>query len=426
MYSASNSNFSRTRKLPLARIFSFILSISSNGGNKGLGIKISEFFRNASRAHLIEDLGSVNTSSVVRARNKIPYKEFSDTMDNAIKIAYENFPRSKKYQWKNLSVYAVDGSKYTLPSSDILRDEFDPTSGFDKGKSGKGHYPQCLVSTVYDVFRRIPVARSIAPVNSSEREEFLGLLNKIPSNGVIVFDRGYPSYEMFYNLKNQYKGYFLFRNPISNTFKEVTNFLESAQTDGIIYLKQGVNFKKKYGLEITSNDIIKLRIIVSSRPNGEKNIFLTNLFDKELFNAKDMCNLYHKRWEVEVSYRNEKESIDIEDFHSKNPNGIKQELYAVAIMTIITRTISAMMTDEKDIDSKEPQFKNAIIVLANDAAIFVAKNIKNAIKVLRQIVVDIKYQVYYKPKNKRKNYQRITKKAMNKWIKGRNKVILKP
>ncbi len=428
MHSTSKTDFSRTRKLPLSRIFSFILSISSNGGNKGLGIKISEFFRNASRTNLIEDLASVNKSSIIKARNKIPHEEFSDVMDQAVKIAYDNFPKSKKYQWKDLSVYAVDGSKYTLPSSDVLRDEFDPKSGFDneKNKSGKGHYPQCLVSTIYDVFRRIPIARSIATVNSSEREEFNALLGKIPDNGLFVFDRGYPSYEMFYNLKNQYHGYFLFRNPISNTFKEVTDFLKTGQTDGIILLRPGVNFKKKYRLEIKKNDIIKLRIIISTKENGEKNIFLTNLFDKVLFQAKDISNLYYKRWEVEVGYRNEKESIDIESFHSKNPNGVKQELYAVAIMTIIARTITAMTTDEEDIDSKEPQLKNAIITLANDAAIFIGTNIKRSIKILKQIINDIKRQLYYRPKKKRKNYPRITKRAINKWIKGRSKVIVNP
>ncbi len=412
--------------MPLSRIFSFILSISSNGGNKGLGIKISEFFKNASRANLIEDVDTINKSSVIKARNKIPFEEFADTMDLAVKIAYENFPKSAKYQWNKLSVYAVDGSKYTLPSSDILREEFDPTSGFDKKKSGKGHYPQCLVSTVYDVFRRIPIARSIAPVDTSEREEFLDLLYKIPSNGLFVFDRGYPSYEMFYNLKNKYKGYFLFRNPISNTFKEVENFLESGQKDGIIFLKPSRNFLKKYNLETKNNNIIKLRVIISVRPNGEKIIFLTNLFDKTIFKANDICDLYYKRWEIEVNYRNEKESIDIEYFHSKNPNGIKQELYAIAIMTIITRTISAMTTDEKDINSKEPQFKNAIITLANDIAIFVSKNIKKATKILKQIIKEIKHQIYYRPKRKRKSYQRITKKAINKWINGRNKILKNP
>jgi hypothetical protein len=37
---------------------------------------------------------------------------------------------------------------------------------------GKGHFPQCLVSTAYDVFRRLPVARTIVGIPAAnERDE---------------------------------------------------------------------------------------------------------------------------------------------------------------------------------------------------------------------------------------------------------------
>ena len=62
--------------------------------------------------------------------------------------------------------------------------------------------------------------------------------------------------------------------------------------------------------------------------NGEKTVFLTNMFDEIVFKTEELCELYYKRWEIEVNYRNEKESLDINYFHSKNPNVIKQELYA--------------------------------------------------------------------------------------------------
>ena len=100
-----------------------------------------------------------------------------------------------------MSVYAIDGSKYTLPATDEIRKEFDPQSGLSS--PGKGHYPQCLVSTAYDVFKRFPVARCVAPYNTSEREEAGKLLPSIESGGVILFDRGYPGYAFLKTLKKQ-------------------------------------------------------------------------------------------------------------------------------------------------------------------------------------------------------------------------------
>ncbi len=100
-------------------------------------------------------------------------------------------------------MFAIDGSKYHLPASNALRLAFDPDSGLDH--PGQGHYPQCLVSTAYDVFRRLPVARTVQPMaHANEREEVKTLLPHVPSGGVLLLDRGYPSYELIAYLQRHY------------------------------------------------------------------------------------------------------------------------------------------------------------------------------------------------------------------------------
>lgn len=111
-----------------------------------------------------------------------------------------------------LSVFAIDGSKYRLPAADALRKAFDPDSGLDH--PGQGHYPQCLVSTVYDVFRRLPIARTVQSIaHANEREEVKVLLPQIPLGGVLLFDRGYPSYDLIDYLLRRYRG--LLGHPLS-------------------------------------------------------------------------------------------------------------------------------------------------------------------------------------------------------------------
>ena len=108
--------------------------------------------------------------------------------------AYDIWPADDgRYLWHGMSVFALDGSKYMLPATEEIRDDFDPSSGLEN--KGKGHYPQCLVSTVYDVFRRLPVARSVVGNDNSEREEMKKLVSFVPPGSVWMFDRGYPSYE---------------------------------------------------------------------------------------------------------------------------------------------------------------------------------------------------------------------------------------
>lgn len=81
---------------------------------------------------------------------------FQNILKHTVQLAYELLPQKPEYLWHGMSVYAVDGSAYTLPATEENRKEFDPNSGLNH--RGKGHYPQCLVSTAYDVFRRLPIA----------------------------------------------------------------------------------------------------------------------------------------------------------------------------------------------------------------------------------------------------------------------------
>lgn len=109
-------------------------------------------------------------------------------------MGYKFFPEDSKYLWKGKSVFGIDGSKFTLPATAEIREDLDPKSGL-KHRS-KGHYPQCLISTVYDVFRRLFVARTIVDNKGSEREEAKLMLPYVPSNGILMFDRGYPSWQL--------------------------------------------------------------------------------------------------------------------------------------------------------------------------------------------------------------------------------------
>jgi len=103
-------------------------------------------------------------------------------------------------------LFAIDGSKYNLPASVALRAASDPDSGLDR--PGKGHYPQCLVSTACDVFRRLPIARTVQPIAlANEREEAKALVPHIPKGGILLFDRGYPSYDLADYLIRHYQGY---------------------------------------------------------------------------------------------------------------------------------------------------------------------------------------------------------------------------
>ena len=134
---------------------------------------------------------------------------------------------------------------------------------------GKEHAPQCLVSTAYDVFRRLPIARTVQPMaEANEREEVKALLPQIPHGGVLLFDRGYPSYDLLEHLQHQYEGLWVLRCPASHTFPAVETFVHFAKTE------------------------VRLRAIRMKSSSGEISVFLTTLQADARFPTQAVLDLY--------------------------------------------------------------------------------------------------------------------------------------
>jgi hypothetical protein len=321
---------------------------------------------------------------------------------DAVRLAYDLWPTSAADTWLGLSVFAIDGSKYRLPASDALRKAFDPDSGLHH--PGKGHYPQCLVSTVYDVFRRLPIARTVQSIaNANEREEVKALLPHIPIGGVLLLDRGYPSYDLIDYLLRHDSGYWVFRCPTAATFPAVEAFVQSCQTEATLTLTPP---KAKP---------ITLRAVRMVSPEGELSVLLTNLQDPTRFPAAAMIALYFRRWTVETHYRDEKTSLDIETFHSQTENGIRQELFAIVIMAVMARLLMALMTDTDHPAGAEPQFKHAMISLAEEAFVLTPKCPELALMIFTELLHEIARVRYYRPKTPRPSQPRVSKKPINKW-----------
>jgi hypothetical protein len=91
-------------------------------------------------------------------------------------------------------------------------------------------------------------------------------------------------------------------------------------------------------------------------PDGGLSILLTDLFDSKTFSIQAMRSVYYKRWGVEVHYRDDKEIAEIETFHSRSSNGVLQEIYASAIMNVISRILMIVAVDPIEGEKSEPQF----------------------------------------------------------------------
>lgn len=417
-------DFVRIRVLTFTRIITFILSIVGTGKDKGIDTKLAEFFRNARRADLFFDVLTVHRSSFTKAREKVNWEIFHRLLKKSVSLAYDYMDNDEKNLWHGMSVFAIDGSKFDLPATDEIRLLYDPESGLDY--VGKGHYPKCLISTLYDLLRDIPIDRTVVPNNSSEREEVKRLLPSVPENSVLVFDRGYPSYDLISYLKDNHKGYYLFRCPASSTFKAVEDFIKFGKDEDIIYISPSQGYlKKNQCRDRKENNLIKLRVIKVRNSDGTLSVLLTNLLNNKEYTLSEIIELYSHRWGIENFYRDEKSIHRIEIYHSKTINGILQELYAILILSVITRTLMSIAEKFFCSEGQEIQFKNAMITVASEAAVFASNNPIIAAEIFYEILEGISKVKYYRSKEKRASQERISKGNKGKWEKKREKTIKK-
>lgn len=424
------------------KLVTFILSITSSGKGKGVDSKSGEFFRNARRSGLWPDSKAIHRSSLTKARKKIPWEVFEQIHSDAVELAYEMWPNESygidgvadagAYTWKGMSVFSFDGSKFMLPATAELRKEFDPGSGLEN--KGRGHYPQGLISVAYDVFRRLPFAQTVVGANGSEREEAKKLIAKIPPNNLLMFDRGYPSFDFFKYLNKNYEGSYLFRSPASGSFKAVAEFIKSGKEEDVIWLIPPASYLTAQERKAVAP--LELRVVRLQSPEGIVSVILTNLMDKKKFPREEIIKLYFRRWEIESFYRDEKVYLDVDTFHSRTSNGIRQELFAALVMSVIARTMmvissppsASTATQEQNEDGEnsesksevrvtvsEPQFKNAVMTLAAEAAILTPHNAELAVEIFKEVLTEIRRVKYYRPITPQTSKPRINKHPPNKW-----------
>ena len=418
-------DFSRECPLTFPRVITLTLALTANSNPCGVDIQIGQFFNRARHSGLWTDFQTVSRGAMTKARQKVPAKVFQDILSQAVNLAYDIWPHNDEaFIWNGMSVFALDGSKFDLPATLEIRKHFDPESGLEQ--PGKGHYPQCLVSTVYDVFRRLPIARTVVPNHGSEREELKNLLPSLPSDSIWMFDRGYPSYEVLNLLSQDYPGYYLFRCPAKGTFPAVERFVASGQAEATIWVTPSNNFLNRVAVENRKRlKAIKVRVIRLESPDGTLSVLLTNLFGRRKFRADEIIALYFKRWRVEEYYRDEKVTLDLESFHSHSVNGILQEFYAALIMSVIARTLMAISGQFYLKPHQEAQFKNAINALSAEAAWLVPYDPAKAVMIFDELLREIARVKYYRPKQKRPVQPRINKRPINKWKAYRAKELRK-
>ncbi|MDR0573125.1 MAG: transposase [Tannerella sp.] len=141
------------------------------------------------------NIRAVTKGALSTARSKLNPEAFKRLNRVAINVFYRD---SEYYIWGKYRVLAVDGTRLVLPNHKSVKAEFGE-HGF--GPKADSKRSPAIGSLLYDVLNQVTIDSQIAPYDSSESELLQNHLEYVQAGDLLLPDRGYPSFWLFFLLK---------------------------------------------------------------------------------------------------------------------------------------------------------------------------------------------------------------------------------
>ena len=200
------------------------------------------------------------------------------------------------------------------------------------------------LSKAYDVLNNISIDAKLVNTEIGEHPLAKQHLDHLGEGDLILYDRGYPSYDLF--KKDLDKGcQFCARVAVAN-WSAAKRLVESGEREIIAEITPGYEIRKQYKEQGIDFEPIKCRFICIELSTGEKEVLITSLLDAEEYPYELFEELYHLRWGVEEAYKKDKHRLELENFSGSSVIAIRQDFFANILMGNLTAILSTNLGEE--------------------------------------------------------------------------------
>jgi len=256
LFTTSPSDFSRNRKLPLAKIIGMLINLPK----RSLSIELQSFFESLGQQ------GSCCTKGAFSLQRPKLKPIFFKVWNDLLVKEFYNFYGNAAKRWEGFRLLAVDGSNVSVMNvPKVLK-------YFGSADNQFGGVPMARAMQVHDVLNDLAIWGDIFPRSYSENAIIADHIRHLPEDSLTLFDRGYPRYSLIYLLASEESPrHFLMR--CKTTFStEVRNFVASDKTDLTTTTypsPEAIERLKEHGYVVTANTGVKIRLLKVALPDGE-------------------------------------------------------------------------------------------------------------------------------------------------------------
>jgi hypothetical protein len=261
--------------------------------------------------------------------------------------------------WKGLSLWAMDGTTFRTPDSPENRNFFG-AQGYASGKVAS--YPQVRAVTLMAIPTRLIGDAAFGEYDKNEMRYAEKLIERIPDQSVIVFDKGFFSAALLLGLSlNGDQRHFLIPAKAHTKWEVISGGPE----DALVQMKVSPQARAKHpGLP----EFWTARAIRVVLPDGRERLLLTSLVDRKRFKASEVAACYQRRWEIETSYRELKQTMlgGPLTLRTQDPQGIAQEIWGALIAYNLVRLEMAKAALEAKAQPTDLSFIRALHLIQHE------------------------------------------------------------
>ena len=364
------------------------------------------------------NIPSSSTASYCTARKKLDEEMLSDILEHTAE-QLEKMPETGLLN--NRRVIVVDGTGVSMPDT-LMNQMLWPQSSILKAGCS---FPVAHICAYFSLQTGGMLSYEIGNKKSSELTMFRKQWQTFNEDDIFLGDKGFCSYFDIAELKKRKVDSVVTlarRAPVSTRSCQ-----KKLGANDLLIRWERPKYTKKFAYsreqwEALPNELTLRQIRVEIKCNGFRKqhfYMVTTLLDEHQYSAKALADLYFRRWDVELFFRDLKTTLGMDVLRCQSPEMIRKEILMHFIAYNCIRRLMYEAAEEANIDVRIVSFKGSLQALRNwephmnQAELSRAEQFR-LISDLYDAITDV--PIYQRPgrseprcvKRRPKNYQRMT------------------
>lgn len=372
-------------------------------------LPIRQVFKQARR--LRQEEASPPRSSLCEARKRLGVEPVKYLHEHTVRPLAT--PATPGAFWRGLRWVGIDGSVYDAPDSAANAAAFSRASG----ARGQGAFPQVRKASLVELGTHVELAIAIGGWQDSEQALARQLWDRLPSDSLLVEDRGFFSYDDWQELDG--RGQKLLVRVKSNLILKPFQQLSDGSYLAKIYPSSYDRDKDRGGIVVR---VIAYTLDDPQRTgHQQEHRFITNLLEETQYPAMELIVGYHERWEHELVYDEQKTHQDPTraekpaNLRSETPDGVRQEMYALSLAHFVVRALMFESARAEKLDVDRLSFTGCFRILQCRLPECMGRTPQDLEAWYESLLWELRQEII-EPRRNRIN-PRVIKRKMSKWKK---------